>query len=160
MNMDPEALERLAIAAKLCEIGRLGLPTDMNPLHSSLVKDQRFQMSNVFWADLLDAIPEINDIALAIRFQFENYDGTGFPDHLEGDKIPVFARILSVAREYDLLNVGEGIFEISMDDPMTSLQQGAGTRFDPDLVRALDVLCAMESTSEVTLISEHSSVES
>jgi response regulator RpfG family c-di-GMP phosphodiesterase len=96
----------------------------------------------------------MNDIVQAVRFQFENYDGTGFPNRLVGDKIPVFARILSAVRAYDSLTSGENGHELTADDALSSLQRGAGSLFDPEIVSALKVLFGSESMhQEVTMLS-------
>ena len=145
MNMDAEALTRLAIAVQLCEIGRLG-PKRGSSLTTSAGEQQQLLRANVFWADLLDAVPEMSDIALAVRFQYENFDGSGFPDQRAGEGIPLFARILAVARAYDSLACDETGAELSVDDALNRLEMDAGSRFDPKLVVALKGVCAMRSS--------------
>jgi putative two-component system response regulator len=73
----------------------------------------------------------------------ERWDGTGYPERLKGDQIPLEARIVSVADVYDALT-SKRVYKpaLSHDEAMTIITAGRGTQFDPEVVDAL-VACSI-----------------
>jgi len=77
-----------------------------------------------------------------IRHHHERVDGTGYPDHLEGNDIPIGARITAIADGWDAM-VSDRPYRAGLDEEeaVTRLRQGAGTQWDAGLVRVfLDLL--------------------
>jgi len=76
--------------------------------------------------------------ALAIvRSHHERMDGLGFPDRLKGDKVPFFARLVSVVDAFDAMTSGRTYrAALSVDRALTELNANVGTQFDPDVVSA------------------------
>ena len=73
-----------------------------------------------------------------IRHYHEWYDGTGYPDRLKGEEIPLGARIISVADAYISMTPQYPYREArSQDDALVELRRCSGTQFDPELVGAL-----------------------
>jgi HD-GYP domain-containing protein (c-di-GMP phosphodiesterase class II) len=72
-----------------------------------------------------------------IRSHHEHYDGSGYPDGLSGSEIPVEARIVSVVDAFRAL-MSEGPYRrtFSLDEARAEIENGALTRFDPDVVKA------------------------
>jgi HD-GYP domain-containing protein (c-di-GMP phosphodiesterase class II) len=71
-----------------------------------------------------------------VRHHHERYDGTGYPDRLAGEDIPLLARILSVCDAYDALTNDRPYREgKSVDAALTVLRQGAGQQWDPEIVQ-------------------------
>ena len=76
------------------------------------------------------------DIAFNIaRHHHERYDGTGYPDGLKGEDIPLEARIMAIADVYDAL-VSERVYKkpFPKEQAIQIIKEGAGTQFDPELV--------------------------
>ena len=64
----------------------------------------------------------------------ERFDGTGYPNRLEGEKIPIGARILAVMDAFEAMTVGRPYREnLSLDEAVRELKSCSGTQFDPDL---------------------------
>jgi HD-GYP domain-containing protein (c-di-GMP phosphodiesterase class II) len=71
-----------------------------------------------------------------IRHHHERYDGTGYPDRLAREDIPLLARILSVCDAYDaLINDRPYRDHLSQDQAVAILQEGAGVQWDPQIVQ-------------------------
>jgi HD-GYP domain-containing protein (c-di-GMP phosphodiesterase class II) len=72
-----------------------------------------------------------------VRHHHEMVDGTGYPDRLTGENIPLGARIITVADCFDTM-VSERAYKRgrSMEEAMEELQRCCGTQFDPDIVKA------------------------
>jgi response regulator RpfG family c-di-GMP phosphodiesterase len=73
-----------------------------------------------------------------IKHYKENYDGTGFPDKLKGEEIPLTSRILLVASTVEDLRMSSGFKGDELkENTLKQLQSGAGTRFDPKIVQVI-----------------------
>ncbi len=90
--------------------------------------------------ELLESIPELSAVADLIRLQRENFDGSGYPLGLGRDQIPLSARIIRVAGEYDLIRSSKADAPMLHDEAMRVLSEGSGKRFDPEVVEILQQL--------------------
>jgi len=73
-----------------------------------------------------------------VEFHHERWDGCGYNSGLHGDKIPLMARIVSIADSYDAMTSLRAYKEpISSDDALVELEYGAGSQFDPSLVEVV-----------------------
>ena len=94
-------------------------------------------------ADLVTNVPTLHHIAPVIRYHHEHYDGTGYPEGLAGDDIPLLSRILGVADAYEAMRSTRP-YRAALDpnEAYEELRQGAGSQFDAEIVevmlRALD----------------------
>ena len=108
----------------------------------------------------LDVAAYINDVRIIagnaefknaediIRYQHENYDGTGMPLGLIGDQIPLAARLLRVAKEFDLLtNANDGSPAMNDAEAFARLQHGSGHEFDPAVIMKFTDLVFEDSPS-------------
>ena len=94
--------------------------------------------------ELLQLIPDLQDAMASVQAQYENFDGTGFPNQLKGEAVPLGARIISVASAFDKLIYPNGFPQPAVDgagvrDAFLFLEQRAGTTYDPNAVKALMV---------------------
>ena len=81
-------------------------------------------------------IPELRELSETVRFQRENFDGSGGPRGLNGDQIPVSSRIIRVADEYDLLtNPRNSALAADHEDAIATLRDRASRELDPNVVR-------------------------
>ncbi len=77
----------------------------------------------------------------AVRAHHERWDGTGYPDGLAGDKIPIAARVITVCDSYSAMTTTRSYSAAkSQAHALAELQRCAGTQFDPSVVRALEVV--------------------
>ena len=91
----------------------------------------------IIGAELLSRIHLLRDIVPFVRHQYEHYDGSGFPDHLKGDKIPLGARILGLANEYE-----EKHGSSSDPEVIQNLINTHNGEFDPRLLEILPEVLA------------------
>src|SRR5205085_9648771 len=95
-------------------------------------------------ARMLAGIPDMQDVAEAVRHHHEHYDGTGYPEGLSGEQIPLLARIIFVTDVYDALTSPRPFREaFDHDYAVQILKQGAGTKFDAEVVHAFLKLGAL-----------------
>ncbi|MBI1769191.1 MAG: HD domain-containing protein, partial [Bacteroidetes bacterium] len=86
---------------------------------------------------MLSAIKQLKDIIPAVKHHHESYDGTGYPEGLEGEAIPLMARILGVADTVDAMGADRPYRKGKpMDAIIAELKRCSGTQFDPKVVEA------------------------
>jgi HD-GYP domain-containing protein (c-di-GMP phosphodiesterase class II) len=87
---------------------------------------------------ILRAAPALANAATLVRHSHENWDGSGYPDGLHGEAIPIGARIIAACDAYDAM-VSERPYSgaMSADDTIGELSRQAGRQFDPEVVAAL-----------------------
>lgn len=138
LDLDEAAQQDVLFAALLHDIGKIGLPDEAldRPL-STLSSGLRSELMRHPERDeqALMQIDQLKGAALLIRHHHELYDGSGYPDHLAGLAIPMGARIIAVANEYDGLISGTLIQQpMRPKDALTYLVESRGKRYDPAVV--------------------------
>jgi HD-GYP domain-containing protein (c-di-GMP phosphodiesterase class II) len=90
---------------------------------------------------IVSAAPALAPVAKLIRSSHERFNGTGYPDSLKGDEIPLGARVVAVCDAYDAM-IGPRPYRLglSKDDAISELRRCAGAQFDPVVV---DVFCGV-----------------
>jgi HD-GYP domain-containing protein (c-di-GMP phosphodiesterase class II) len=105
MGMPAEQVESLEIAARLHDLGKIGIP-DSVLLKPGKLTDEEYEIIKThptIGADILRPIPSLADLIPAVQSHHERLDGTGYPQGLKGDEIPLFARIIAVGDIYHAL---------------------------------------------------------
>lgn len=124
LGLSPELMLDLTAAAFLHDIGVVSAAGQLLP-HESAASAAR----------IVGCITEFKDAADIIRYQFENFDGSGTPLGLIGEQIPLTGRILRVAKEFDLMtNTKNGTAALKSEEAFERLRAGAGHEFDPHVV--------------------------
>ena len=133
----PEERENLQVGALLHDIGRLGTGSSAAGTESSPEAQWRaFREHPLRGIELLEPLDVSPTILSIVRSHHERYDGNGFPDGLHGDEIPLAARIVALANAYDDMTLGRmGSAPTSEREVQLELKRGAGTSFDPLLVK-------------------------
>lgn len=128
----------LLFAALLHDIGKIGLSDAIidKPLSVLNQEDRALMMQHPARGEqALRQIEQMKDAANLIRHHHENFDGTGYPDRLAGLAIPIGARILSVANEYDSLLIGTMTHQAMKPiDALAYMVENRGRRYDPQVV--------------------------
>ena len=134
----------LQIAAYLHDIGKIGI--------SNRFINKKGTLTSTDWAiikqhtkksiELLVPLSLSDNILSCIHHHHERFDGTGYPDGLEGDRIPLGARIITVADSYDSMTSDRPYRKpLSNEEAKNELVRHAGRQFDPHLVSVfLDIL--------------------
>jgi putative nucleotidyltransferase with HDIG domain len=143
LELDAVPLEQLSLAAFLHDIGKIGTPDSifMNP--GTLTAEERtvMQHHSKGGACLLREITDMEDVADAVLHHHEHFDGTGYPDGLSGEQIPLLSRIILVADAYDAMT-NPRAFRKAWDHEtaLEQLHRRSGTQFDPVVVEAFSEL--------------------
>jgi HD-GYP domain-containing protein (c-di-GMP phosphodiesterase class II) len=137
MSLSREELRHLERAALAHDLGRLVSPdrSDAQPKRPP-VDDAARGRQAALARDVLAAAPALRRAADIVGAQHERIDGSGWPSGLQGDEIPVGARIVGVADAYDALTSLCVELGLSADAIAVELVRHAGTRFDARVVAA------------------------
>jgi len=122
----------------LHDVGNLGLPDRVLLKRGALTSAdwQVLRQHTVIGAELLASAPLVGERGLeVVRSHHERWDGTGYPDGLEGTAIPLSARIFAVADALDAMTSRRAHRRpLRWDAAVARIRAGAGTQFDPDVV--------------------------
>jgi response regulator RpfG family c-di-GMP phosphodiesterase len=156
LSLSPKERSELQIASYLHDIGKIGI--------SNRFINKKGTLTSTDWAvikqhtrksiELLVPLNLSSNIISYIQHHHERYDGTGYPDGLAGEKIPLGARIIAISDSYDSMTSDRPYRKpLTNGDAKSELLKNAGKQFDPKLVALfLDVLKEME---EVFLVKDH-----
>ena len=134
---DQEDLSAAAMVHDLSEVDLLG-PGSTCTREFASERTSFAQVHSKCEAKLLAAIPELGPVSDAVRFHRESFDGTGSPSGLKAEQIPLTARILRVADEYDLMiQPKRAAASLRHDEAMRFLSQRSGKQFDPKVIDIL-----------------------
>lgn len=140
MNVSPEEMEALRTGALLHDIGKLAVPDHIlnKPGKLTPAELEKTKIHSVVGASILEKIGFDVPVVPTVKYHHECWDGSGYPDGLKGEAIPLTARILTVADAYDTLR-GTRPYRpaMSREKARQIMQAEAGTRFDPQIVAVL-----------------------
>jgi response regulator RpfG family c-di-GMP phosphodiesterase len=143
LSLDGNAARTIATAARIFP-SLYGPETISDVLGAAnLTESQRVRRSAEV-SDLLEvfgdfsADDEFREIADMLQFASENFDGSGYPEKLAGDRIPLASRILAAVRAYDLLTaIGQHGRTLSHDQAVKHLSIGSHDHYDPQIIDAM-----------------------
>lgn len=128
----------LGIAAAYHDIGELGVPAEILDKPGSLAEDERRAVEThpVVGESILRRSVKVREILQAVLYHHERYDGTGYPEGLRSDQIPILARVLAIAETFDALVTPRPYRRepLTREAAYEVLREVAGFQLDPDLV--------------------------
>jgi putative two-component system response regulator len=138
MSLDEDRMERVKIAGKLHDLGKIGIRDDIL-LKPGPLNDEEWKILKLhplIGAEILAPIQSLADIIPAIASHHERIDGKGYPEGLKGDRIPLLARMVAVADTYDALTSDRPYRKgFSNEDALTLIEDLKGSQLCPDCVQ-------------------------
>ncbi len=143
---------QIYIAGLLYEAGKIALPQQLLREPYDQLNHQEQSLFDGFYqtgADLLSDVDELSFVVEIIKHIPERYDGSGLPEHLIGEDIPLGSRILAIIIYFDNLVIGrQQIAPVSVTEAIQRVEKMAGSRFDPKLLLIyLDMLSSQSNKS-------------
>ncbi len=136
LKLTSEEIESIHIAAFLHDIGKIGIsehilnkPEKLTSEEYELVKNHADLSSQI-----VSKIPGLSHIVSVVKHHHERHDGSGYPDRLKGDSIPLGARILAIADAFDAMTSSRPYrIAFKPKDALQEIKKYAGTQFNPEL---------------------------
>jgi diguanylate cyclase (GGDEF)-like protein len=143
LGIDGDELEKVVRAAELHDVGKVAVPDAILSKPGPLSEAEwGFMREHTIVGDrILSAAPALEDAAKLVRSSHERYDGTGYPDRLRGEEIPLGARIVAVCDAFHAMTSQRPYRPaLSMPEALDELHRCSGAQFDPKVVRAFTVV--------------------
>src|SRR4029078_2818536 len=151
LGLSDRQVEQVGRAALLHDVGKIyekyaGVLTKqdkLTPEEWAIIKDHP-----VDGADLIATMTRLRDLVPAVRHHHENWDGTGYPDRIAGDAIPLGARLLAVVDCYDALTSDRPYRRaLGAREAFAVVEERSGTMYDPAVVDAFREICDISKSA-------------
>jgi diguanylate cyclase (GGDEF)-like protein len=137
LGLSPAELDELAHAAGMHDVGKMAIPEEILSKAAPLSDDEWVFMRRhtLIGERILAAAPALQRVAAIVRSTHERWDGSGYPDGLRGDDIPLASRIIFICDSFDAMTLDRP-YQPALDvaEAVAELRRCAGTQFDPGLV--------------------------
>jgi putative nucleotidyltransferase with HDIG domain len=137
LGCSSEELDVLNFAGHLHDIGKIGIPDNILLKPGRLNRDEfeTIKSHPVIGANIVEQLGLWEMERQIIKYHHERFDGTGYPEGLQGNDIPFLARILSVADVYDAIS-SDRAYRKKMEESkvLSIITEGSGSQFDPQIV--------------------------
>jgi response regulator RpfG family c-di-GMP phosphodiesterase len=139
LNLSDDELEKLRTTALLLNIGAAGIEQSDLIIEQEMNDEQQIRLKKICegGADIINTQSKLSEIAGNVLYQFERWDGKGYPYGLKKDETPVTTRILQVIKVYNIL-VKKGYHnkQFTHEAALKLINERAGTFYDPNVVFA------------------------
>ncbi len=146
-------IENLRLGALFHDIGKIGIPENILNKNGSLNREEREIMMQhpTIGANILGHIEELNQALEGVKYHHERYDGSGYPSHLKGKKIPLMASIIALADAFDAFTSDRPYRKaMSIEHAIKIIRKGRGSQFAPSVVNAfLEVYYNKEKFADI-----------
>lgn len=137
MGLDERELRDLELAAVLHDVGKIALPEHILHKKDKLTESEMSKIRDhpVIGESILMPVVELRQITKLVRHHHERYDGSGYPDKLKGQEIPIGDRIMAVADTYDAITSDRPYRTAeSHSFAVKEITRCSGTQFDPEVI--------------------------
>jgi HD-GYP domain-containing protein (c-di-GMP phosphodiesterase class II) len=148
MGLPEGEIEKIDIAAKVHDIGKIAVP-DAILLKPGALNDEEWAIMKkhpVISAELIEGLSIYSHVADAVRHEHEHWDGSGYPDGLKGEDIPLLSRIITAADVYDALSTDRPYRKAySREKSIEIIRSSSGRVLDPEVAKALERALAADT---------------
>ncbi|EPR37408.1 response regulator receiver modulated metal dependent phosphohydrolase [Desulfovibrio sp. X2] len=138
-GLGPRDLELLRVAGLLHDVGKIGVPDSVLNKPEGLTDEELGVMRRhpTIGRDIVSRVASLEEVLPIIYHHHERMDGRGYPDGLTGENIPILSRIVSVADGFEAMVSNRAYRHgMAVSDALATLNAGAGTQWDPQVVGA------------------------
>ena len=147
--MSEEDVELVRIAGRLHDIGKIGTRESVLNKQGALTPEEfeHVRQHVIIGSQILAPLRHLGDIIPAVRHHHERFDGTGYPDGLRGEAIPLPARIIGAGEVYDALTTSRAYQDkMTPENAIGRIADLSGTVLDPAVFEALSSVVARRRT--------------
>ena len=141
LGLSPIDISKIELAGMLHDIGMIGISDDILYKIDELTQEEYDEIKKhiTYSVKILEDIKQLKDVVEIIKYHHEKYDGTGYPNGIKGEEIPIGSRIIAVMDAFDSI-ISSRSYRDSVDYnvALQKIKDGAGTQFDPIIVNAFE----------------------
>ena len=145
MGLGEGEIEKIELAGLLHDIGKIGVEDRilMKPLRLDPDEQELMRRHPIYGASILEPSAALRPLVQMVLHHHENFDGSGYPEGLKGEGIPLGSRIIIIADAYEAMT-SDRIYRkaIGHERALEQLSRYKGIQFDPKIVRSLEQLLA------------------
>ena len=156
LGLSPGEVARTRLAGALHDVGKMAIPDEILADPGPLSDDEQafLRRHTLIGERILQAAPALAHVAAIVRSSHERFDGTGYPDGLAGEAIPLASRIVCVCDAFETLTSSNPYGERrGATAALNEIRRSAGTHFDPAVVEALAGVVAGRGAAKLALVS-------
>ena len=137
LGMSPAQFSRLAVAAQLHDVGKIGIPDSILNKKTPLTDEERelVRRHSELGYKIVKSIPSLDEVAVDIFQHHENYDGSGYPLGLEGENISLNARIIHILDSFDAMT-NKSVYATTktIEEAIRELYHSSHLQYDPHIL--------------------------
>lgn len=137
LGLSPSEVSRLAVAAQLHDVGKIGIPDSILYKQESLqdLEWELIRRHSEIGYDIIKAIPFLDEVAMDVLQHHEHYNGRGYPNGLSGGNITINARIINIIDSFDIMTHKRVYAKTkTVEEALYDLKSKSGSQYDPYLV--------------------------
>lgn len=152
MGLDRDQVEMIRLAARVHDLGKLGVP-DHVLLKDGPLTDEEWELMRrhvTLGCDILSRFPEYRAGLELVRLHHERVDGRGYPLGVGGERLPLGAQIIAVSDALDAMTSDRPYRRgLSVEKALAELRRGKGTQWRPDVVEAMEKVMVLDLSEEL-----------
>ncbi len=155
LGFDAETRNTIHVAGLLHDVGKIGIPDSLLRRPGKLTADEFevFKQHVALGDSIVRDVPDVDQVRAGIRHHHERWDGNGYLEGLEGEEIPLVARLLAVADAFSAMTTTRPYRKaLSVEEALKRLGDAAGTQLQEDLVVAF--IAGIETAADAPLPGE------
>jgi putative nucleotidyltransferase with HDIG domain len=137
LGVEADYKQSAEAAALLHDVGKIGIPDAILFKKGKLTKEEyaRVMLHVDIGVEILRPLTTLKDAVVFVRHHHEHFDGTGYPDGLKGEEIPLASRVIAVADAIDAMRSSRPYRKaLSLEETLDELRKSSGTHLDPRIV--------------------------
>jgi len=137
LNLSTREIEMVRKAALLHDVGKIGIEDNILRKVEPLTPEERraIEQHPIIGQEILSSVHNLSEVSQIVRHHHEHFDGNGYPDHLQGQAIPLLSRILQIADSFDAMTSDRPYRKaLTREEAIEQLKLYSGRQFDPELV--------------------------
>ena len=149
MGLSEEEVDRIRMAGRLHDLGKIGTRESVVNKEGPLTADEfeHVKQHVIIGAQILSPLVHLGDVVSMVKSHHERFDGTGYPDGLRGEEVPLGGRIIAAAEVYDALTTARPYQEkMTPEQAVERMADLSGTVLDPRVLEALKAIVGRRGT--------------
>jgi len=153
MEVKADLIQEITFGALLHDIGKVEISREILNKPSRLNQGEWdiFRQHTIWGADIIDPLKSLHLVRENILYHHENFDGTGYPEGISGDNIPIGARILRIVDSYDAMTTERPYkLAMSLEQALEELERYAGLHYDPVILEEFKKMMREDEAEDIS----------